>query len=191
MNEPKKLGRPPRQNSTDEATDLVTTDAPQTTGAKIVRKGDMVFRHDLFELEEAIGKKNLTPYAKNVKIEEVPHRHFFHSHDTRRGKKLTQTFEKQGHFHKVDVTYHKDGTISAICGPPLREQVITDENGDVTGVEVVPVKFRDKTKRMDIIDNHTHECVYMGSQEMSINGNKARNNQTAKEIATLLKGDLV
>lgn len=147
---------------------------------KLAWKGHTEFRHDLFKLEVAVMKKNVSYKKFEPDLKNVEHAHFFHSHDMK-GKVLLHSQAVGGHFHEVKVVWGKeaDGTPfieKLICGEPLRQVQKRTKGGRVKTV-IEPVRFETGTAAVDDtdedertgfeVDDHRHELTYMGSEMIS------------------------
>lgn len=151
---------------------------PQKLTTRLSWKGDLEFRHDLFKLLITDMKKNTSYKAFDPKLEEVPHVHFFHSHDMK-GKQNVHCQAVGGHFHEVTIKWgeDKDGNLvilSAECGPPLRIGQKRLRNGKVKSL-VERVRFKKAVDPEDeddpeytyLVDDHRHEIEYRGSEMIS------------------------
>ena len=131
------------------------------------QKGDLTYTHDLFKLKMATSKHNISYRKYEPILEDVDHTHFFHSHD-RAGNPQKYCTIGAGHFHEVVVSVDKDGDLIAKCGPPLRWDDERLKSGK-TRKKLATIEWHHEAQGKDIIDNHTHESLYMHSEEISEN----------------------
>lgn len=120
-----------------------------------IYSGDMKVLIDTFKLNVATFKKNIAPDGKQFKPNYVP---FEHSHI----------------FH----TRQENGKINTCCAPVgghTHEVIIEVVDGKFVGRTSEPIQFRGSEKiapKMDaqgrLIDNHTHEVIYLKSDEHTI-----------------------
>lgn len=114
---------------------------------KRVYKGEQEVDHDLYKLEVAQTRKNVS-YIQNQPIwEPVDHCHFFHSYDSF-GKKQWHASPISGHTHEVIERIDENGNLVAECGPAIRVvngKKLTYEN-----------------------DQHTHEVNYLRSEKIKV-----------------------
>lgn len=111
---------------------------------------------DLFRLKIADAHKNVA-WDDNVRLEKVPHVHFFRTYDSD-GRKLTQSASVGGHFHVIEYDDSKDSTakIKSISGP----------------MHMVKRKIKGQWKSVaeplpaSLDDNHTHEFEYIMSVKL-------------------------
>jgi len=134
------------------------------TEPKRVMKGMQSFMHDLFKLEVSNMKRNVSYKKFQPQIEEVEHAHFFHSHDTG-GNRNEYCVPVGGHFHKMQITTDKEGQVHAVCGPALKEITTTTRAGTPRN-SIVPVSWVDEALDKEIVDTHTHDVAYKGSEEI-------------------------
>ena len=137
---------------------------------------DMHFRHDCFwaSVEKCI-QNNSFEFMKLTR-EDVEHRHVYHSHSNQ-GKKLTRTGSNCGHWHSIE--HYVDpstGATMAKCGPAMRETTKLSPTGRTYSV-LEPVYFEteivtgpDAGSIAKVVDNHTHQMEYRGSEELSPQG---------------------
>ena len=166
---------------------LPKTNAKGTAMApKLMYRGSVEFRHDLFKLGISTMLKNVSYKKFEPDLHKVPHVHFFHSHDMK-GKKLLHSASVGGHFHEVTVEWNEDPTTGELsiksmkCGPPLRTAQRRLKKGGVKSV-IEPVRFEtgeDDTfdEAGDVVegravttyeyDRHVHDIEYMGSEMLS------------------------
>lgn len=122
------------------------------------------FRHsvkihsDLFKASIEDAKKNMAWSEGDVKLENVPHVHFFRTYDSD-GKQLKNTNAVAGHFHEVQVEFQKDGPPKVISVSPAKRLVKRKIRG----------KFVQVAENLPEIleDTHTHTLEYIESNLVS------------------------
>lgn len=134
---------------------------------------DVAFRHDVFKADVQKCVRNYSyEFMKFEKVEQE-HTHIYHSHNNS-GRKLTRTNSSCNHWHNVE--HHVDpvtGATRAVCGPPMHEVTKTSETGrSYTVVEQVSFEEEitvgeDAGKIKKHVDNHRHEFLYIGSEDLS------------------------
>lgn len=134
-----------------------------------VMKGDMKVIIDTFKLNVATFKKNIAPIMKGQRpnYQNFEHSHIFHTR-TERGKINTQCAPVGGHTHMVTVEV-VDGVFVGRTSGPIQYR----------GSEKIapPVDERGK-----VIDNHTHEVIYLKSDEVEIKSISPEVNKLYNEI---------
>lgn len=134
---------------------------------------DVAFRHDVFVSDVKKCIKNVSYEFMKFERVDVEHKHIYHSHNNN-GKKLHRTNTSNGHWHNVE--HYVDpvtGATMAKCGPAMHEVTKTTARGNVITV-IEPVSFEhelevgeNKGEVVKVIDNHTHELEYLGSEDLS------------------------
>lgn len=158
-------------------------DTAESTQQQRAYKGTQVVDHDLFKLEAAKMKKNVS-YTEELMIELFDHCHMFHTVDSN-GKKLDVSSPVGGHFHPIKVTRSESGVPEITVGPP-HKFVMKKRNGRKVKV-AVPVSFGsvDDEGSERVLDDHTHRATYLGSEKVSI---RQPSVEFAKLDATLAMG---
>lgn len=164
---------------------------PQVAPApKIRSRHDVSFRHDAFISDNKECFRNISYEHLKPNLVRVDHKHIFHSHSNN-GRVLSRTGSACGHWHNVEPYIDPvSGELKAKCGPAMHEVTILTQTGrTVTRIE--PVSFEEEilvgenaggTRR--IVDDHTHELNYIGSEELSPQGiQKALKEQQAEAAA--------
>lgn len=134
---------------------------------------EISFRHDVFKSDIKKCLKNMS--YEHLKFEklEVEHVHIFHSHKND-GRRLTRTNSSNGHWHNVEhIVDEHTGATRAVCGPPMHEVTKVSETGrtftvveQVSFAEEITVGEAAGQKRTHV-DDHRHELIYIGSEELS------------------------
>lgn len=151
------------------------------------QKGAISFRHDLYKMALAEAKKNVS-YKKYVpELQQVPHTHFFHSHDMR-GRPNAYCQPVAGHFHAVTPRVGPNGEMLADCGPPLRKVERTVQGGFARTV-IEPVAYIDGPNQKTIVDDHRHQVDYVHSEEISPGRIQAQQRQDAAKLKELSASD--
>ncbi len=115
---------------------------------KRVIAGTQDIHHDLYKLEVAKMKKNLSFRTDEENWQEIEHCHFFHSVDSA-GRKQFQTNAVGNHYHKVTLVENGDGEVPTITvSPPMKKAK--------KGKHLIEIE--------DPNDTHTHKITYKGSQ---------------------------
>ena len=109
---------------------------PKTATKRVFNK-DVVLHHDLYVLENADYKRNVSYVENQIVLENVTHGHFFHSIDSS-GRPMTHCEAIGGHKHIVKTSTNDNGELVGICGPAIG----LERNGD----------------------NHTHVVTYKRSE---------------------------
>ena len=131
-----------------------------------VYKNNLTFDSDLFKLEVATMKKNVSFVKGQPRIEDIDHCHHYHSRDSQ-GRVQKYSNKVGGHFHEIITTVDKKtGKPTVVCGPAIREHIKKIRPGKVKKVNV-PVSYQNEDTDIDIVDNHTHEITYRGSDKLS------------------------
>lgn len=155
----------------------------------MILKQSQLFRHDLFKSSLANFKRNTSWTIDNPRIQNIPHIHFFHSHNSQ-GRPQKYTNNVGGHFHEVETYVDENGNIIAKCGPALRKVTKRLKNGKQKRV-IEPVKWFDENRESDgkdpwIVDDHSHILDYQYSEEInphSVMERQGRNAQAMQAIA--------
>ena len=134
---------------------------------------DRLICHDLFKLKVASMKKNMMWHpidpADYVSIEHV---HFFHTYDSA-GKKQIHSTSVGGHFHIMEIEEQGDGLPPVLkCASGPKKYVRRKNKYGKNKYEKVIVD-------VNPIDNHTHEVVYLQSNEQKV---RKMNEEAAKLI---------
>lgn len=109
---------------------------------------------DLFRASIEDANKNMAWSEGDVRLEKVPHVHFFRTFDSD-GKQLKTTNAVAGHFHEVVVEFQKDGPPKVISVSPAKRMVKRKVKGKFVQVaEDLPEILE---------DNHTHKLEYIES----------------------------
>jgi len=111
-------------------------------------KGQIEVDHDLFRLEPANTKKNISFRKDQYIWEEIPHKHMFHTVDSD-GKPQYRTCPTASHFHKM-VVNDVDGELIAECSGPYQMKMVKGQR--------VEVPYEN--------DNHKHEVTYLRSERI-------------------------
>lgn len=132
---------------------------------KVQWKNQRTFRHDLFKLEVAMMQKNVSWRKKRPELVEIEHAHFFHSHSSS-GTPQKYCAAVGGHFHEITTAVDQNGNIVAKCGPALRKVDKRLSNG-TTKTEIEEIIYNHEERKIPIVDDHTHDMTYVGSEQMS------------------------
>lgn len=139
---------------------------------QIRNRHDNSFRHDVFHCKPTAMKKNISYTHLSPELVNVDHAHIFHSHDNR-GRPNSQTQKMGGHFHYVEqYVDKKTGEIKAKCGPAMR--IVTNMLSNGRTVQSIQPVFELQEVVRDgivqhhkLVDDHTHEMAYLGSETLS------------------------
>ena len=120
-----------------------------------VYKGEIEVDSDVFKLEVANVQinKGLSNKPRWVPTE---HAHFFHSYDSN-GKKMMKCNSVAGHTHLIEVIYQDDGTITAKCGPAVKE---------VKKGEFQEIVLQTSRNGSNQLDDHVHDVTYLFSERI-------------------------
>ena len=121
---------------------------------KRIMRGESVVFHDLFKLDTEITFKNISIYKKDPIWEEISHKHFYHTYNSD-GRRQTRCAPTAGHFHDVEVK-EVNGEFVANVGP-AKKMITRIRRGKSVREEVL----------LDDKQQHTHEAVYMQSEELT------------------------
>lgn len=142
-----------------------TTKKPEAF--KRVYKGEAEVDHDLFKLEVANLKKNISIDDEKPLYVGVEHCHFFHSYDSS-GKKQETCNPIAGHSHKVDFEVDENGELNITCGPPIVK----------SGGKYLPLKN----------DTHTHDIRYLRSEKIKVRKINETANMYIDNMTSSLQG---
>lgn len=143
-------------------------------------KGDKVILHRLFESDIQNCLKNVSYTPKQPDLRPMPHKHFFHTCDSR-GRKLSVSSMIMNHYH--DITWGIDpdtGTLWCKSGPALQMVTKRYEGGMSETVPEQPSwsDFKNKVQK----DEHVHVWEYVDSEQFTANGLEARRKADREEI---------
>jgi hypothetical protein len=141
-------------------------EAPAATPTVIKRqvriyKSTQEIDHDLFKLEPAMMRKNVS-FTEIPQVERFEHCHIFHTVDSN-GKKQVGSTAVGGHHHPVKVVVNADGVPTLEVGEP-RRWVKRKVRGVMVRVEE-PIYLN---AEQDERDSHTHEVTYLGSEKIML-----------------------
>jgi len=112
----------------------------EKTEVRRVMKGSQKVFHDLFKLEVALLKRNMSYNKASPIWEHVEHVHYFHTYDSN-GRKMSESVAVCGHKHPVTV-----------------EEVKRKVNGE-TVIDLVAT--------CGVVEGHSHKCTYIRSMEIA------------------------
>jgi hypothetical protein len=125
------------------------------------------FEHDLFKLDVATFKRNVSWKYLEPRLLEAEHVHWYHSKNSK-GKYMQYSTAVGGHKHEVTIDWE---TGKATCGPAITLEAIKIPNTHRVYKKWVPVGFdavnMDTGEPYRIVDDHTHEIKYIKSDIMS------------------------
>ena len=162
------------------------TNRSQAAQPKFKMRGAQQIFHHLFKATLGKCLKNISFKRGVVDIHQVEHVHFFHSVNSM-GMPQRFTNMVAGHFHEITWEIGPNGEPVAKCGPALMKQTKRLPDG-TSKTNNVQVKWRDEMfvdprsgeQGRDVIDNHTHQMLYMGTDELSNDRVRAIQEQNAK-----------
>lgn len=123
-----------------------------------IYKQNIRIESDLFKLQTAKAKKNVSWSDGDIQLEEVEHVHFFHTYDSD-GRRQDRSAPVGGHFHLVEFEEGKNGKpakIKSISGPMKMAKV--KEKGRW---KQKPVPLSEELE-----DSHTHDIKYLKSDSV-------------------------
>jgi hypothetical protein len=128
-----------------------------SAGKKRFYSGEQEIDHDLFKLEIATMKKNVS-FTDVPDYEKIEHVHMFHTVDSN-GKKQETCSPVGGHFHMVEVLSERDGVPALKISPPMK-YVTQRKNGRKVRVAIL------LTDEDPDGDTHTHTVRYLKSEKI-------------------------
>lgn len=189
------MARPKKTAKKESQATPIEVETPRRTlpTNKVVKQfqRDRQFEHHLFKLKVAEFMKNVSWVFNEPRLIPMEHGHFFHSINARNGQPNIHCVPTAGHFHLVEIEWD-DATgelVSAKCGPAL--QIKKRMKGKRLLTNIVPVKF---SKDIDLppqgvanlVDNHTHDVLYLHSTVINLHERAEKVKQTQKEVSGLV-----
>src|SRR5206468_11469432 len=114
-------------------------------------KGEVELDSDLFRLELALMKKNISIDQAKPEYAAVEHVHFFRTYDSA-GRKMESCSPVGGHFHRVSAKL-ENGEMKVVVSQAIKRVAKM-----VNGTQVIQeVELPE--------DNHSHEVAYMRSDK--------------------------
>lgn len=148
---------------TTETGTTETTTPKKKAEFKRKYRGTQILDHDLFKLEVAIMKRNIS-WNKKPRWVDVEHVHFFHTIDSS-GRTQTTSNKVGGHYHLVQVQKNPDGSLVVDeDGTPIVNVGPAIQDVQVRDPETGEVRLEARTLPQD---SHTHEASYRGSEKIS------------------------
>ena len=135
--------------------------------ANRIYKGEIDVDHDLFKLEVASMKKNVSIDTNSPLYIGVEHCHFFHSFDSS-GKKQATSSPIAGHSHKVTTKVDEKGNLVAVCGPAIRKAGSSET----------------------VVDDHWHEVTYLRSERLTVRKVNAEAQKAAVNKSSAMQGHM-
>ena len=121
-------------------------------------RSQMTIESDLFRATLSSANKNISWSEGDVKLEPVPHVHFFRTYDSD-GKLLSATNAVAGHFHQVKFKQVENGPVEILSVSPAMRMVKKKIKGKYVQVaEPLPEMLE---------DSHTHELEYVVSHTIT------------------------
>lgn len=129
-----------------------------------IRSQQTIFHH-VFKAMQQFFLKDLSFGQENLRIDKIEHVHHYHNVNSM-GHAQKYTTMVGGHFHEVTWNVDpKTGEPVAKCGPAMKKITKNTPRGTKTSVE--PLKFFNKDHQQWFHDDHIHEMMYLGSDELS------------------------
>lgn len=126
---------------------------------KRVYKNELKIDSDKFKLLEADCIKNEGFHVDHPSLSRKPHVHHYYSVDSN-GKKQIYCGSIAGHAHKCEV-FESNGELMLHVGPAIQIHA-----GKERANMIVPASPNRPGHQEAMYDNHTHEAVYVGSDEI-------------------------
>lgn len=153
----------------------------EKTGIRI-RSQQTIFHH-VWKAAQSFFLKDLSFGQEELKLDKIEHVHHFHNVNSM-GHAQKYTTMIGGHFHEVTWNLDpKTGEPVAKCGPALKKITRNTPRGTKTTVE--KFKFFNKEHQQWIEDDHTHDMLYLGSDELSTAGIQEIQRQNATMIQAM------
>jgi len=129
--------------------------APETTRRY---RSQMKIESDLFKASLAQAMKNISWSEGDIRLEAVPHVHFFRTFDSD-GRQLHATNAVAGHFHMVKYEESDNGPVKIISVSPAMRMVKRKIKG----------KFVQVAEKLNeaLEDEHTHDLEYIMSSTIN------------------------
>lgn len=140
--------------------DLNEVEALQNNEKELKRRyaSQIMIESDLFKSSIENAHKNMAWSEGDVRLETVPHVHFFRTYDSD-GKKMTATNAVAGHFHNVVVKEQENGPVQIVSVSPAMRMVRKKVKGKFVQVaEPLPEILE---------DHHTHSLEYVLSASVN------------------------
>lgn len=159
--------------------------------ARKIMKGTKEFEHHLFKLKVATMKRNISWKFKEPMIREIEHCHWYHSLDDRTFQPEHRSQAVGGHYHEMSYDFGKpdaNGNPTVVCGPPMRLDTKKLPGGRTIQKPgpVVYEAVNEAGEEVKIVDSHTHEISYEGTEVLTQIGlSEARNMERAKVSSTM------
>jgi hypothetical protein len=161
LNPPKKSVDPVAAAPVAAAADVVMAEPEKyvksaSERAETVKKLERIYSgqqsvdHDLYKLDLAVFKRNISYNKSRPQLEDIEHVHHFHSVDSR-GRPQEYSNDVGGHTHRI--TYDEQGI--AQCGPAVQRVKQIVNGRPVTTYKEIPY------------DKHTHAVSYRWSQKIT------------------------
>lgn len=131
---------------------------------KITMKGERVLQHHLFYSNITDCKKNVSYEPDHPKLEPMPHKHVFHTIDSK-GRKQDTSSHCLGHFHMMTWGVDGEGNLYAKSGPALRKVAKHLRDGSTQMVDS-PIVWMDIHDNRHV-DDHEHTWEYRETEEFT------------------------
>lgn len=162
-------GKQPKETSKNTKSAATTQTSPPRP--QIQMRGQKVLQHHRFESTVENCLKNVSYTPNQPKLEPIPHKHWFHSIDSR-GRKLSQCSMALNHYHNVEWGMDPEtGKLYAKSGPAMHLKTYRQEDGTS---EVVPEQVSwpgrkdPKTGKHRLhLDEHVHTWEYHDTEEFT------------------------
>jgi hypothetical protein len=171
-------------------------DKPQSkkTITAVTRRfdGDISFDSDLFKLGAASMLRNTSFIKYKPSLLEMEHSHIYRSVHDKNGQPNKYSAPTGGHFHEVKTEWADDGNGNAVlvraeCGPPIEKVKRKLRSGNIE-TTVEQVAFQTEREDQPILDNHTHEVIYVKTQTVNESARQKSIDQDRQKVVHLTKG---
>lgn len=165
----------PRVSKTDATGNIESANPAQTKPAKNVATiakqaprtylNAQEYDHDLFKLTVAKMTKNVALPNTKPEFITLEHCHIFHTIDSA-GKRQVVSTAVGGHVHEVKQVGEENGVPILEIGPAMKF-VIKKKYGKMTKILArVLLEKEGGADGGDLVDDHTHDYIYMGSEKI-------------------------
>ncbi len=151
---PKSKSQQKRLNHQKKDPEVIVKKSPAHVTERQYSK-EVEIDHDLFWLRTAPMKRNLAMPHEAPEYRSIDHQHQYHT-VTSDGKEQVTSSSIGGHFHKMEVVKHEDGSIEAKCvSGPVRYFKVKQHG-----------KWKKIMKPINDFDDHCHEVEYVKSDRI-------------------------